>query len=190
MTKSFLIKSLSTSTFFKQAPPQEVFSVNGLLFSMGIISFGKIVNDYINQKNLSHDEKTHKKVREEIRKKYGKEALAILNIEKIKQVFKNNSIIIIEGMRSWEEYLYLKKEFPKVKLAIICLFTDKDIRYKRISKRNNRSELYGEERDINEIVGINMGPTIAFADYLIKNNYSLKDFYDKLELTYRTIYFS
>lgn len=154
------------------------------------ISFGKIVNDYINQKNLSHDEKTHKKVREEIRKKYGKEALAILNVEKIKQALKNNSIIIIEGMRSWEEYLYLKKEFPKVKLMIVCLFTDKDIRYKRVSKRNNRSELYGEERDINEIVGINMGPTIAFADYLIKNNYSLKDFYDKLELTYRTIYYS
>ncbi|MBI5122985.1 nucleoside monophosphate kinase, partial [Candidatus Roizmanbacteria bacterium] len=75
------------------------------------ISFGKIINDYINQKNLPHNEKTHKKVREEIRKKYGKEALAILNIEKIKQAFKNNSIIIIEGMRSWEEYLYFKKEF-------------------------------------------------------------------------------
>jgi adenylate kinase len=158
--------------------------------NLPVISFGKIVNGYINQKNLSHDEKTHKKVREEIRKKYGKEALAILNIEKIKQALKNNSIIIIEGMRSWEEYLYLKKEFTKIKLVIVCLFTDKDIRYKRISKRNNRPELYGEERDINEIVGINMGSTIAFADYLIKNNYSLKDFYDKLELTYRTIYYS
>ena len=152
--------------------------------------FWKIINDYINQKNLSHDEKTHKIVREEIRKKYGEEALAILNITKIQEALNNNSIIIIEGMRSWKEYLYLKKEFPKVKLVIVCLFTDKDIRYKRISKRNKRSELYGEERDINEIIGINMGPTIAFADYLIKNNYSLKDFYDKLELTYRTIYFS
>lgn len=154
------------------------------------ISFGKIINDYIDRKNLPHNEETHKKIREEIRKKYGKEALAVLNIEKIKENLKNNSIIIIEGMRSWEEYLYLKKEFPKVKLVIVCLFTDKDIRYKRISKRNNRSKLYGEERDINEIIGINMGPTIAFADYLIKNNYSLKDFYDKLELTYRTIYYS
>ncbi len=154
------------------------------------ISFGKIVNDYINQKKLTHDEKNHKKVREDIRQKHGKEALAILNINKIKDALKNNSIVIIEGMRSWEEYLYLKKEFPKIKLVIVCLFTDKDVRYKRISKRNNRSELYGEERDINEIIGINMGPTIAFADYLIKNNYSLKDFYDKLELTYRTIYFS
>ncbi|MDO9027275.1 MAG: AAA family ATPase, partial [Candidatus Roizmanbacteria bacterium] len=158
--------------------------------NLPVTSFGKTINDYINQKNLPHNEETHKKVREETRKKYGKEALAILNIEKIKQALKNNSIIIIEGMRSWEEYLYLKKEFPKVKLVIVCLYTDKNLRYKRISKRNNRSDHYGEERDINEIVGVNMGPTIAYADYLIKNNYSLKDFYDKLELVYRTIYYS
>ena len=44
--------------------------------------------------------------------------------------------------------------------------------------------------DINELIGINMGPTIAFADYSIKNNYSLEDFHDKLELIYQTIYFS
>ena len=158
--------------------------------NLTVIPFGKTVNDYIDQRKLPHSEQVHKKIREEIRIKYGKEAIAILNIKKIKKSLKNNSIIVVEGMRSWEEYLYLKKEFPKVKLVIVCLFTDKDIRYRRISKRNNRSELYGEERDINEIIGINMGPTIAFADYLIKNNYSLKDFYDKLELTYRTIYYS
>jgi dephospho-CoA kinase len=93
-------------------------------------------------------------------------------------------------MRSWEEYLYLKKEFPKVNLVIVCIYSEKLLRYKRISKRNDRSEHYGEERDINEIVGINMGPTIAYADHVIKNNYSREEFYDKLELTYRTIYFS
>jgi adenylate kinase len=140
--------------------------------NLPIISFGKI------------------RVKEEIRKKYGKEILAILNIKKIKQVLKSNSIIVIEGMQSWEEYLYLKKEFVQVKLVILCIYTDKHLRYKRISKRNNRSELYSEERDINEIVGMNMGPTIAYADFVIKNNYSLEEFYDKLELTYRTIYFS
>ncbi|MEK7633313.1 MAG: nucleoside monophosphate kinase [Patescibacteria group bacterium] len=158
--------------------------------NLPVISFGKIINDYINQKNLPHDENTHKKIREEVRKKYGKEALAILNTKRIREDLKNNSIIIIEGMRSWEEYLYLKKEFSKVDLVIVCLYTDKNLRYKRISKRNNRFEHYGEERDINEVIGLNMGPTIAFADYFIKNNYSLEDFYDKLELIYRTIYYS
>ena len=155
-----------------------------------VISFGKTVNDYINQKKLPHSEKVHKKVREDLRIKYGKEAIALLNIDKVKKALINNSIIVIEGMRSWEEYLYLKKELPQVKLVIVCIYSEKHLRYKRISKRNNLSENYGEERDINEIVGINMGPTIAYSDFVIKNNYSREEFHDKLELTYRTIYFS
>jgi len=158
--------------------------------NLTVISFGKTVIDHINQNNLPHSEQVHKKVREELRVKYGKEAIAVLNANKIKEALINNQIIIIEGMRSWEEYLYLKKQFPEVNLVIVCIYSEKLLRYKRISKRNNRSEHYGEERDINEIVGINMGPTIAYADHVIKNNYSKEEFYDKLELTYRTIYFS
>jgi len=35
-----------------------------------------------------------------------------------------------------------------------------------------------------------MGATIAFADFLVKNNYSKQDLEDKLEQVYRVIYFS
>lgn len=155
-----------------------------------VVHFGKTVNEYVDKKQLPHSEQVHKKIREEIRAKYGYEAMALLNIDKIKNSLNSNPIVVVEGMRSWEEYLYLKKELPKVNLVIVCVYSEKHLRYKRISKRNNLSEHYGEERDINEIVGLNMGPTIAYADFVIKNNYSHQEFYDKLELTYRTIYFS
>jgi len=155
-----------------------------------VISFGKTVIDHVNEKKLPHSEQVHKKIREELRTKYGKEAIAVLNMDKIKEALKNNLIIVVEGMRSWEEYTYIKKELPDVNLVIVCLYSEKLLRYKRISKRNDLSEHYGEERDINEIIGINMGPTIAYADHVIKNNYSKEEFHDKLELTYRTIYFS
>lgn len=158
--------------------------------SLPVISFGKTVIDFIDKKKLPHSEKVHKTVREDLRIKYGNEAMAILNTDLIKSELENNSIIVIEGMRSWEEYLYLKKQFSKVNIVIVNIYVEKQLRYKRISKRNDRAEHYGEERDINEIVGINMGPTIAYADHVIKNNYSREEFYDKLELTYRTIYFS
>jgi hypothetical protein len=59
-----------------------------------------------------------------------------------------------------------------------------------VAKRAYRSSLSSEERDINELVNINKGPPIAFADFLVKNNFSLEDFTDKLEEVYRTIYFS
>jgi len=155
-----------------------------------VISFGKTVIDKVNQKKLPHSEKAHKEVREELRAKYGKEAMAVLNIDKLRKALEKNLIIVVEGMRSWEEFIYLKKILPEVKIVIVSIYSEKLLRYKRISKRNDRSEHYGEERDINEIIGINAGPTIAYADHIIKNNYSKEEFNDKLELTYRTIYFS
>lgn len=154
-----------------------------------VISFGKIINDYIDQHKLVHTEAVHKKIREDLRDKYGKAALAILNEEKIRKALKKNMIVIIDGMRSWEEYLYLKEKFPQVNLKILALYVDKEIRYQRLAKRKERNKLLGEERDVNELIGTNMGPTIAYADFLIKNNFSLEEFHDKLENVYRTIYF-
>jgi adenylate kinase len=155
-----------------------------------VITFGKIINDYIEKNHLPHDEKNHQQLRVALRKKYGQEAMAVLNSEKIKKALKKNLIVVIDGMRSWEEYEYLKKHFPKVKIFIVALFADKEMRYRRISERKHRSKLYGQLRDINELISTNMGPTIAYADYLIKNNFSVEEFHDKLEEVYREIYFS
>jgi dephospho-CoA kinase len=126
----------------------------------------------------------------EWRKKYGNAAFAIMNEKKISQALDKNLVIAIDGMRSWEEYTYLKNKLPKVKIYLVAIFADKHLRYKRASSRRHRSELYGEERDMNEIMGTNMGPTIAFADFMVKNNFSIEEFEDKLEEVYRTVYFS
>jgi dephospho-CoA kinase len=155
-----------------------------------VISFGKVINDYIDKNKLEQTIQVHKQARLDIRAKYGKEALAVLNKEKIETALNKNNLIIIDGIRSWEEYIYLKKELPKIKLYILSLFADKHTRYHRISKRAYRSKLFGEQRDIDELVDTNMGNTIAFADYLIKNNFSLEEFHDKLEDVYRTVYYS
>lgn len=154
-----------------------------------IISFGKVINEYIDSHKLEHSEAVHKKVREEIRVKHGREALAVLNKEKINDALENNNIVIIDGMRSWEEYLYLKQTLPKVRIFIVALYADKDKRYKRIAKRTYRAQLFGEQRDIDELIGTNMGPTIAFADFTVKNNFSIQEFHDKLEEVYQIIYF-
>ncbi|MBI3366512.1 nucleoside monophosphate kinase [Candidatus Roizmanbacteria bacterium] len=155
-----------------------------------IVIFGKVINDYIDKKKLSHTEEVHKEIREGLRKKYGMGALAILNEKKIEEFLEKNMIVVIDGMRSWEEYIYLKEKFSQVRIVITALYADKHMRYKRLSIRSHRSTHFGEDRDINELIGANMGPTIAFCDYLIKNNFSMDDLRDKLELVYRTIYFS
>lgn len=155
-----------------------------------VISLGKIINDYISKHKLSHSIENHKKIALELRAKYGKEAMVVLNEEKIEESFKKNNIVVIEGMRSFEEYLYLKKKFPNKKIFLLCIYADKEIRWQRIKKRKTRSDLKGEGRDLHELINLNMAPTIAFCDYLIKNNFSKQEFYDKLEEVYRMIYFS
>lgn len=155
-----------------------------------VIHFGKVVNDLVDKKGLSHTEEAHKIVREGLRKEHGIEAMAVLNEEKLQKALEKNMIVAIDGMRSWEEYLYLKERFTEVRITIVALYADKELRYKRLSKRIYHPQLYGEQRDVDELMGTNMGPTIAFADFLVKNNFSIGEFRDKLESVYRTIYFS
>lgn len=155
-----------------------------------VISFGKIINEYIEKNNLPHIEEVHKKVRTELREKYGMAALAIMNEKKIKDLFKKNMVVIIDGLRSWEEYLHLKKSFSKTKIYLLAIYADKELRWKRLLKRKERNKLYGEKRDLDELIGINMAPTIAYSDYLVKNNFSVEDFHDKLEEVFRIIYYT
>lgn len=155
-----------------------------------LISFSEIVNKKIDKLNLPHTLEIHHKVRQELRAEHGFEAMAVLSKKKVEQSLKKNRVVVIEGMRSWEEYEYMKKNFPKARLFIVAIHADKHKRYERISARPTRSDLKGESRDIDELISTHMGPTIAFADYVVKNNFSKEEFYNKLDEVFREIYFS
>jgi len=155
-----------------------------------VISFSNIINDHIDEHKLKHTEKVHDKLRKDFRKKYGMEAMAKLSADKIKQALEENMIAVIEGMYSWEEYLFLKETFKEIKVYILAIYADKRNRYKRVANRKYRQSLSSEERDINELYSTNKGATIAFADFVVKNNFSKEEFYNKLDQVYREVYFS
>ncbi len=155
-----------------------------------LISFSDIVNKKIDKLNLPHTLEVHHKVRQELRAEHGFEAMAVLSKRKVDQALKKNRVVVIEGMRSWEEFEFMKKNFPKSRIFIIAIHADKHKRYERISARPTRSDLKGETRDIDELISTHMGPTIAFADYVVKNNFSKEEFYNKLDEVFREIYFS
>lgn len=155
-----------------------------------MVSFGNIINEHVEKNNLPHTNETHDKLRVEFRKKYGMKAMAYLSRDKIEELLQKNMVVVIDGLYSWEEFKYLRKEFPDVKVYLLALYADKKLRYKRVSNRKYRSELTGEERDIHELETTNKGNPIAFADFLVKNNFSLQDFHDKLEDVYREVYYS
>ncbi len=156
-----------------------------------VIHFGKVVTDEVEKRYKAQKEEYHKIVREEFRKVHGMEAMAKLNLPKIKTSLQKNNIVVIDGLRSWNEYEFLAKELSDVEISIVALFADKSVRYQRLgSRKQDRPGLGGKDRDLNELFGTNMGPTIAFADFIIKNNFSKEEFLDKLEEVYSTVYYS
>lgn len=155
-----------------------------------IVRFNQIVNKLIDKRKLPHTLKVHHQVRQELRDQHGYEAMAVLSKKELEKQLKTHNLVVIEGMRSWEEYEYLKKQFTKARIYIVALYADKHKRYERIANRKDRNELRGEERDVDELIQTHMGPTIAFADFVVKNNFSLEELHDKLDEVYREIYYS
>ncbi len=154
-----------------------------------VVSFSEIVKKAIERKKLPDTLEVHHNIRQELRDKYGYHAMALLSHKKILEELKKYKLVVLEGMRSWEEYEYLKKEFPKAKIFILALYVDKLKRFNRIKNRKERSELRGEGRDLDELIQTHMGPTIAYADFMIKNNFSLEELHHKLDEVYREIYY-
>jgi len=155
-----------------------------------IISFSSFINDYVDKNKLEHTEAVHRKLRKEFRSKHGMASMAILRRDEIAQLLEKEVVILIEGLYSWEEYLYLKEEFPHVRVVLVAVWARKELRWDRASRRDYRKDLYGPQRDINELTETNKGPAIAFADHLVVNNFSLHEFHDKLDEVYRSILFS
>ena len=126
------------------------------------IRFGQITLDEIIKRKLKPTENNQKIIREEIRKKYGMDAYAKLNLAKIKKFLKKGNVVV-DGLYSWSEYKFLKNIFGK-KMTTIAVFSPPEMRYERLSKRSpgkedkelrdhhfNKTE--AKKRDFNEIKG-------------------------------------
>lgn len=146
-----------------------------------ILRFGDQTDIGLKEQGLELNEKNERQYRENLRKELGMAAMAIKIEPRILEAAKTSDIIVLDGLYSWEEYIYLKKKFPQIKL--LCIFASPLVRYERLGKRPVRP-LTPEEarsRDVAEIENLNKGGPIAVADYLIKNETSEKDLYTSLE---------
>ncbi len=159
-------------------------------YKLPVVSFSSVINDYVDKNGLAHTEKVHSQLRKNFRAKHGMACMAILRRDEIAQALHKHVVVLIEGLYSWEEYLYLKDQFPDARVVLVAVWARKELRWERAKSRVYRAGLAGPERDINELVETNKGPAIAFADHLIINNFSLDEFHDKLDEVYRSVVFS
>lgn len=146
-----------------------------------VLRFGEVTDEAIARQRLPFIQESEKKVREQLRRDFGMEAYAIKMEPKIHEAIKKQRFIVIDGLRSWEEYIYLKERFYH--LSLLAIYAAPAIRYQRLSLRKERSLTIEEARarDIAELTALHMGPPIAIADYLVKNETSIDACYKDLE---------
>lgn len=152
-----------------------------------ILRFGDQTDIGLKEYGLERNEKNERWYREKLRSELGMAAMAIKIEPRIREAAKQSALIALDGLYSWEEYLFLKKKIPQIQL--LCIYSRPAIRYERLKKRPVRP-LTPEEarsRDIAEIENLNKGGPIAIADYLIDNSGDESSYMSRLEEYYQTL---
>lgn len=148
-----------------------------------VIRFGDVTDQELKRRGLPLTEEHERKIREMLRKEHGMDAYAKLNLTRIKSAKGN---VVLDGMRSWEEYLFLKKSITFLTVAI---YAPPKQRYERLAKRTIRPiiPVITEERDYAEIEHLHVAGPIAIADFTIQNIKGKKELEKEVGLILHTI---
>ena len=145
------------------------------------VRFGDITDEAVKKQGLPLTEENERPARERIRKEHGMAAYAILSVPRIDAALKTASVVV-DGLYSWEEYLYLKKHYGDI-FIVVAVWSSPQDRYKRLGSRKIRPLTLQEAagRDRAEIENLNKGGPICMADFTIMNQSSMSDLKKQVE---------
>lgn len=155
--------------------------------NLPVLRFGDQVDLGLKELGMPLIEKNERWYREDLRKQFGMEAMAVKIFPRIIKNQDSHDIIILDGLYSWEEYVFLKEKFPS--LFLLHIYASPKYRHERLHKREIRPLTMEEalSRDVAEIENLHKGGPIAIADYVIINTGSPKEFEEALERFYSTL---
>jgi dephospho-CoA kinase len=145
------------------------------------VRFGDITDEAIKEKGLPLNEANERPVREGIRREHGMDAYARLSAPRIDAALKNRNVVV-DGLYSWEEYLFLKDRYCD-SFVVVAAWTPPRDRYKRLGGRKIRplTPEQAAARDHAEIENLNKGGPIAMADFTIANHGSMSELQKQVE---------
>lgn len=146
------------------------------------VRFGDVTERELTERGLPLTPENERIIRESLRTEFGMAAYAIRSKPFIDQLISHHACVILDGLYSWEEYVYLKAYYPH--FLLVHVYAEPKKRYERLSKRPVRpfTPQQARDRDIAEIEKLNKGGPIAIADYCIENtNDSIPDFFKKID---------
>lgn len=154
-----------------------------------MLRFGDLTEEKLKEQHLPITPENEKTIREALRHEFGMAVYAEKSKSKIDKLLAVHKTVIIDGLYSWEEYLFLTKTFPNV--LVICIYAERLVRYARLAKRQVRplTTDQAKERDRAEIEKLNKGGPIALADYLLENsNDNVEELYKKIDELFNRLY--
>lgn len=146
-----------------------------------IIRFGDVTDDEMKRRGLDPTQENECAVRESLREEIGMHAYAVLNLPRINAARAVGGTVVLDGMRSMEEYAYLREQLPD--LFVVAIHTPAEKRYQRLSNRKERGMArdVAVARDKAEVEKLNILGPIAHADFTIVNDGSIDDLQRQLD---------
>lgn len=148
-----------------------LFAENGF----ACIRFGDVTDEEVKRRGLELNEANERHIRELLRQEQGMAAYAKLNLPRIDAALKSRDVVI-DGLYSWEEYLFLKNYYGE-DFCVVAVWASPKTRYARLSQRSERGLTLNEaaSRDKAEIENLNKSAPIAMANFTIMNESSLAE---------------
>ena len=137
-------------------------------FKFSKVVMGDVIREEMKQRKIPINSKNMREFMIDLREKEGMDVVARKCISKIEQL--NSKIIIIDGLRNFEEVDFFKKNLESFK--IIAVISSAETRYKRLLARKREDDSLDinllKERDEKEL-SVGIGKVIEKTDFIIEN---------------------
>ena len=146
-----------------------------------VYEMSRILKDMMRDRGVKVTVKSLEDFAYKVRKEKGKDIVAVELAKKVrKHNYKN---IVISGMRSVDEFRYIRRGFDGA--VVVAIIAQRSIRYRRMRKRKKNSVKTRKEfdyREQNNIKRLGIRHVIRSADHKIYNNGNMRDLERKVDL--------
>lgn len=155
------------------------------------VYFGGVVLQAVKDAGLEPTQANERMMREKLRAEEGKDVIVKRIAEQIRNLIDaGQNRIIADGLYSWTEYRYLKREFPG-EMNLVAILAPRNLRHKRLAGRPVRPLSASEalERDWAEIENLEKGGPIAIADHYVINDGTIEQLHEQVDRELRSLEF-
>lgn len=170
------------------AGKSEVVSFFSTSLGYSPLYFGGVVLAEAKAQRLPPGPESERHVREELREKFGMEAMAVKAYPELVSLLDSGKNVVIDGLYSMAEWEYLQRRLSQ-KILLIAVSAHRHLRYLRLANRSRRplSETQINTRDFSEIEKLDKARPIVLADFQLTNNGDFNDLATELEAILRQI---